>query len=103
MSMTTNWQSITHSVGSMREQSRRERNGSRHKETSAINRECNEFKREFGTVKHADSIPMDKARINAEVKRKTMAQLHDDIRSRFGPRLVRRDGTALYGFQCKKK
>lgn len=86
--------------GSVSQQKSRETNGRPNREQMAINSEIagdSGWKRQD----KQDEPDVDKARINAERKRSLIAQVHDDIRARFGPRLVRSDGSALYQFQCK--
>lgn len=86
--------------GSVSQQKSREINGRPNREQMAINSEIagdNDWKRQDKQLEP----DVDKARINQERKRKLFAQIHDDIRARFGPRLVRNDGSALYQFQCK--
>ena len=98
--MVTNWSSIMNATGSLREQSRRENNGTRHRETMSINIECNQDNPKV-YAKRGPSVNTD--RVNAIVHAANMRQVHDSIRERFGPRLVKKNGTALYTFQCKKK
>lgn len=99
MRMSTDWSILMAASGSLREQSRRENNGSRHRETMAINIECaQDNPREY--AKRGPSVDLKRA--NAIVIARNMRWIHDDIRARFGPRLVKPDGTAKYAFQCKK-
>jgi hypothetical protein len=82
----------------MREQARRESNGTKHRETMAINIECaqdNPRKRNYGPS-------VDKENCADIVRARNVRVAHDVIRAQFGPRLVRKDGSALYRFQCKK-
>lgn len=99
MRLSTSWHSLTNATGSLREQSRREPDGRKHRETAAINSEIagdNPKPR----IKHGRSV--DSKRINAERFRVKMVRIHDSIREQFGPRLVRSDGSALYTFQVKR-
>lgn len=83
------------------QQKAREKNGRPNREQAAINSEIAGDK-DFKRPAKPDDTTIDKARLNAEVKRHQLASIHDMIRARFGPRLVRHDGSALYRFQCKK-
>lgn len=84
--------------GNHRLQKARETNGRPNREQSGIN---SEIAGDANWKRNPDAPAVDKARINRECKRQVFARLADDIRARFGPRLVRKDGTALYQFQCK--
>lgn len=98
MRMTTDWSSLMNATGSLREQSRRESNGTRHRETMAINIECaQDNPRVYGRTPSVN-----RQAINESVKQQNKRIMHSDIMMRFGPRLVRKDGSALYQFQCKK-
>lgn len=99
MGLSTNWSSLMNATGSMREQSRREPDGSKHRETASINRE---IAADCGPNPRSNTPSIDKARIKAIIKDESKRRMHNDIMQRFGPRLVRKDGTALYRFQCKK-
>ena len=96
MRLRSSW-TIHNRKGSMREQARRESNGSPHRETRRINAEI-AGDNPSRYIKQDASV--DKARINAAIKDSKIRQVHDIIRARFGPRLVRHDGSALYQFQC---
>lgn len=95
---TSNWKSLMNATGNMREQSRRESNGTKHRETAQINRE---IMGDCGPNPRSNTPSIDKARIKLMVKDASKRRMHSDIMQRFGPRLVRKDGTALYTFQCK--
>jgi hypothetical protein len=97
---TSNWFQLANAKCSWTEQKRRENNGTAHRETNAINSEIagdNDWQRE-----QSKRASIDKARINRGIMQAKMMQVHDSIRAKFGPRLVRKDGTALYTFQCAK-
>lgn len=99
MRMSTDWSSLMIATGSIREQARRENNGTRHRETTQINAEiAADCPRQY--AKRGPSV--DTKRANAIINARNERQIHDDIRHRFGPRLVRPDGTALYQCQIKK-
>lgn len=85
-------------TGSLREQSRRENDGSKHRETMQINLECAGDNPQ-PHIKRGKSV--DTKRINAITKSATIRTAHDIARMAFGPRLVKADGTALYQCQCK--
>jgi hypothetical protein len=97
--MVTNWSSLINSTGSMREQSRRESNGTKHRETMQIN--C-EIAADNPQPKLKRGKSVDTARINAVTKETNKRIAHDIIRSAFGPRLVKPDGSALYCCQVRK-
>ena len=99
MRMSTDWSSIMNATGSVREQSRRENNGSRHRETMAINIECNQDNPK-PRIKRGPSVNTDRA--NEIIKANNARMMHQNIMQSFGPRLVKHDGTARYTFQCKK-
>jgi hypothetical protein len=93
------WSLLSNLNCSWSEQSRRESNGRKHRESMQVNAEIagdNPQPR----IKRGESV--DKARYNQLQFERKMRLVHDDIRMRFGPRLVRHDGTAIYTFQCKK-
>ena len=96
--MVTNWSTLINSTGSMREQSRREPNGSKHRETMQINCEVSGDNPQ-PRIKRGKSV--DTTRINKAAKATRVRIAHDIIRNQFGPRLVKKDGTALYQCQCK--
>jgi hypothetical protein len=85
-------------TGSLREQSRRENNGTKHRETMRINLECAADNPQ-PRIKRGKSV--DTNRINQIAKSSKVRIAHDIIRMQFGPRLVKSDGTALY--QCQVK
>jgi hypothetical protein len=87
--------------GSASQQKAREKSGRPNREQAQINAE---IAGDHDFPRSPDRGPdVDKARINAEHKRHIKAQLFDDIRARFGPRLIRPDGSALYLIQLKRK
>lgn len=100
MRLSTSWDRLIQSKTGWKEQSRRENNGSKHRETMSINAEI--------VGDSADALPqskqhlrIDKARITASIKFRREQKMHDTIRAAFGPRLVKSDGTARYTFQCR--
>jgi hypothetical protein len=95
--LQSSW-TMTNRVGKHNLQKAREVTGRPNREQSAIN---SEIAGDRNWERNPRAQDMDKARINRECKRQVFARLADDIRARFGPRLVRKDGTALYQFQCK--
>jgi hypothetical protein len=83
----------------MREQSRREPNGSKHRETMQINCEiAADNPRE--RIKRGKSV--DTERVNQILKATNVRIAHDIIRNQFGPRLVKPNGTAIYQCQIRK-
>jgi hypothetical protein len=97
---TSNWQALSIRTGTLREQSRRESNGTKHRETTSINME---IAGDCGPNPRSNTPSIDIARINAQTKATNKRIMHSDIMMRFGPRLVKSDGTARYTFQCKRK
>ena len=98
--MVTNWSTLINSTGSMREQSRREPNGRKHRETMQINCEVSADNPQ-SHIKRGKSV--DTKRINDATKQTRVRIAHDIIRNQFGPRLVKPDGSALYCCQVRKR
>lgn len=97
---TSNWFEMRNRKGSQREQSRRESNGTKHRETAQINAEIAGdagFKPQPKFGKSVDTQDINRATIRTK-----LLQVNDAIRMSFGPRLVRPDGTAMYLFQVKR-
>lgn len=96
--MTTRWDRISNAKGSLTEQTRRERNGARHRETMSINAE---IAGDAGHRKRSKTLSIDKVRINGAIFVNRYITKCEKLRESFGPRLVRPDGTAIYTFQKK--
>ena len=79
---------------SIREQSRRESNGTKHRETAQINAEI--AGDGYVSKQKQQRQHIDKARFNASVLRNRLDHAYNDARIAFGPRLVLPDGTARY-------
>ena len=94
------WNELAIRKGSISQQKARETNGRPNREQMAIN---SEIAGDNPSKHYSHGRSVDTKSINAATQSTKIRQAMDLARIAFGPRLIRKDGTAIYRFQVKRK